>query len=171
MIDTANLLNNYLILGGLLFGIGILGFIARRNLIVIFLSVEMMLQGVSLTLVAFSRYHADWQGQVFAIFILAVAGAEAAIAMALILMLYRRRGSLDIVLWQSLREADLPATAEEEVAGPEAEQKVLVLPHLTPAGIEPHPDGGKPVPGRPGAEPGALATGHSAEERRPVEAE
>lgn len=170
MLNPTHLLSNYLILGGLLFGIGMLGFIARRNLIVIFLSVEMMLQGVSLSLVAFSRYHANWDGQAFTVFILAVAGAEAAMAMALILMLYRRRGSLDIVLWQGLREADLPAVADEEVAEPELDEKVLVLPRLTPAGIEPRHDGGEAVPGRPGAE-SVPAGVRSAEERRPVETE
>lgn len=151
--NTANLLNNYLILGGLLFGIGMLGFLARRNLIVMFLSVEMMLQGVSLTLVAFSRFHANWQGQVFTIFILAVAAAEAAIAMALVLMLFRRRGSLDVALWQSLREADLPPIVDEQVPEPALEEQPRVYPRLTPAGIEPRSNGTE----RPSENPGVEA--------------
>lgn len=159
MINTPNLLNNYLILGGLLFGIGMLGFIARRNLIVIFLSVEMMLQGVSLTLVAFSRYHANWQGQVFTIFILAVAAAEAAIAMALILMLYRRRGSLDVVLWQGLRESDLPPIADDQIPEPEPEEQRREYPRLTPAGIEPQANGGnRNVTGSPVSETSSKET-------------
>ena len=93
MIDHANeiaLLNNYLIVGALLFGIGLVGFLSRRNMIVMFLSAEMMLQGVSLSLVAWSRFHNDFGGQMLVIFIIAVAACEAAIALALVLMLFQR---------------------------------------------------------------------------------
>ena len=83
-----------------------LGFLSRRNLIVMFLSAEMMLQGTALTLVGFGRYHGNWTGQVFTIVILTVAACEAAIALALILVLYNRRSSLDVTLWQDIREAD-----------------------------------------------------------------
>jgi NADH-quinone oxidoreductase subunit K len=159
VLDTQDLLTNYLILGGLLFGIGMLGFVARRNLIVMFLSVEMMLQGVSLTLVAFSRYHANWQGQVFTIFILAVAAAEAAIAMALILMLYRRRGSLDVVLWQGLREADLPPIADDQVPEPESEDTPKEYPRLTPAGVEPRSNGAERKPAPSPSETGSTDDG------------
>src|SRR5215217_6726450 len=135
-------LMNYLLVGAGLMTLGMLGFLARRNLIVMFLSAEMMLQGTALTLVAFGRYHGNWTGQVFTIMILTVAACEASIALALILILYNRRSSLDVTLWQEIREpgqppaVESPAEAEpvEAVAGPES------YPHLTPSGIEPsHP--------------------------------
>ena len=134
------MLTNYLIVGAILFALGAVGFLTRRNMIVMFLSAEMMLQGVSLNFVAFGSTHGgwgNWHGQVFTIYILTVAAAEAAIALALVLALYRRRGSLDVSLWQDLREPDQPAIADEpelpsaEPAAPPA------WPVLTPAGLEP----------------------------------
>jgi NADH-quinone oxidoreductase subunit K len=139
-----DVLRNYLLVGAALFVLGMLGFLSRRNLIVMFLSAEMMLQGTALSLVAFGRYHGTWTGQVFTILILTVAACEASIALALIVILYNRRSSLDVTLWQDIREAELPATSPsdvfeeaepiEAVPGPES------YPHLTPAGVEPaHP--------------------------------
>jgi len=137
-----DLLANYLIVGAALMALGMVGFLARRNLIVMFLSAEMMLQGVALTFVGFGRYHGNWTGQVFTIIILTVAASEAAIALALVLVLFKNRGSLDVSLWNDLREPGLPlavddpaeAEAAEVVAGPES------YPQLTVAGIEPpHP--------------------------------
>ena len=132
------LLQNYLILGAILFGLGVVGFLSRRNLIVMFLSAELMLQGVSLSFVAWSRWHNDWGGQMMVIFIITVAACEAAIALALILMLYFRSGTLDIAYWQNLREENLAATVDQEV--PEDVLPPDAWPHLTPAGIEPTPD-------------------------------
>ena len=109
------LLHNYLIVGALLFGIGMVGFLSRRNMIVMFLSVEMMLQGVSVSLVAWGRFHNDFGGQMLVIFIIAVAACEAALALALILMLFQRSGKLDIAVWQRLREEDQPAFVDREV--------------------------------------------------------
>jgi NADH-quinone oxidoreductase subunit K len=130
------MLSNYLIVGAALFALGMVGFLARRNLIVMFLSAEMMLQGVTLNLVAFARYRANLQGQAFALFIITVAACEAGIALALIVMLYRARHSLDVSLWQDLREPGQEATADEEpLPQPVAEAP---LPKLTPAGVEPH---------------------------------
>src|SRR6478735_11905903 len=103
-IFTLDLLRNYLLVGAALFSLGMLGFLARRNLIVMFLSAEMMLQGTALSLVAFGRYHGNWTGQVFTIVIVSVAACEASIALALILVLYNRRSSLDVTLWQDIRE-------------------------------------------------------------------
>src|SRR5437660_9792327 len=97
-------LHHYLVVGAVLFALGLIGFLARRNLIVMFLCAEMMLQGVALNLVAFARYRGNLQGQAFTLFILTVAACEAAIALALILILFRSRGSLDVSLWQELRE-------------------------------------------------------------------
>src|SRR5438093_3680520 len=97
-------LHSYLIVGAILFVLGLIGFLARRNLIILFLCAEMMLQGVAINLVAFARYRGNLQGQSFTLFILTVAACEAAIALALILMLYRNKQSLDVSLWQELRE-------------------------------------------------------------------
>ena len=102
------LLDNYLIVGALLFGIGMIGFLSRRNMIVMFLSAEIMLQGVSVSLVAWSRFHNDFGGQMLVLFIIAVAACEAAVALALVLALFARRGNLDIADWQLLREANQP---------------------------------------------------------------
>jgi len=138
---TVDVLRNYLLVGGALFVLGMLGFLSRRNLIVMFLSVEMMLQGVALSLVGFGRYHGTWTGQVFTILILTVAACEASIALALIVILFNQRSSLDVTLWREIREEGVPSSAVEdevqeaepiEIApGPES------YPHLTPAGIEP----------------------------------
>jgi len=103
---------SYLVIGAALMALGMLGFLTRRNLIVMFLSVEMMLQGTALTLVGFGRYHGNWTGQVFTIVILTVAASEAAIALALILILFHRRASLDVSLWQDLREPGQPAIVD-----------------------------------------------------------
>ena len=127
------LLQGYLIVGALLFGIGVIGFLSRRNLIVMFLAVEMMLQGVSLSLVGWGRFHNDWGGQILVIFILAIAACEAAIAMALVLMLFQRKGNLDVVAWQSLRESNQgPYVDEVEL---EPVEPARVWPQLTPAGM------------------------------------
>jgi NADH-quinone oxidoreductase subunit K len=139
---TFEILINYLVIGAALFAIGMLGFLARRNMIVMFLSAEMMLQGVALTLVAFGRYHGNWTGQVFTIVILTVAACEASIALALILILFHRKSSLDVTLWQEIREPGQPATVEppDEAEPVEPFEGPETYPHLVPAGIEPeHP--------------------------------
>jgi NADH-quinone oxidoreductase subunit K len=128
-------LESYLVVGAALFGLGAIGFLARRNLILMFLSAEMMLQGVALNFVAFSRWHGNLGGQVFALFGLTVAACEAAVALALILMLYRRRKSLDVSLWQELREPDLEPVTDEEPLPPAPPPQEF--PHLTPAGPAP----------------------------------
>ena len=133
--NEAALLQNYLIVGGLLFGIGLLGFIVRRNMIVMFLCAEMMLQGVSVSAIAFGRYHNDWGGQMLVIFIIAVAAAEAGIALALILMLYHKSGTLDMAFWQDMREEGQPAFIDHGV--PEEHDGDRVWPRLTKAGVEP----------------------------------
>src|SRR5664280_2789034 len=108
MSNEIALLNNYLIVGAMLFGIGMVGVLSRRNMIVMFLSVEIMLQGVSVSLVAWSRFHNDFGGQMLVVFIIALAACEAALALALVLALFDRRGKLDIADWQLLREANQP---------------------------------------------------------------
>ncbi len=142
---SLDVLRDYLLVGAVLFVLGMLGFLSRRNLIVMFLSVEMMLQGIALSLVGFGRYHGTWTGQVFTIVILTVAACESSIALALIVVLYNRRSSLDVSLWQDIREDGVAATPTSDVVeeaepldetpGPES------YPHLVPAGVEPrHPD-------------------------------
>jgi NADH-quinone oxidoreductase subunit K len=136
---TFDILRDYLLVGAALLIIGLIGFLSRRNLILMFLSAELMLQGTALTLVGFGRYHGNWYGQVFTIVILTVAACEASIALALILVLFHRRSSLDVSLWQDIREPGQPPvmeTAHEaepvgESRGPET------YPHLIPSGIEP----------------------------------
>ncbi len=130
-------LENYLIVGAILFGLGMVGFLARRNMIVMFLSAEMMLQGVAVNLVAFSRYRGNVGGQVLTLFILTVAACEAAVALALILMLFKSRKSLDVSLWQELREPDQEPIIDEEPLPPPPPAEPS--PHLTPAGKEPAP--------------------------------
>ncbi len=91
-----------LILSALLFAIGVVGFLSRRNMIVIFLSTEIMLQGVVVNLAALSRMHGHVDGQVFALFLLAIAAVEAGLALGLIVLLYRRKGTLDAERWTSM---------------------------------------------------------------------
>ena len=132
------LLNNYLIVGAMLFTMGVIGFLTRRNLIVMFLCAELMLQGVSLTLAAFGAYHGSWGGQVFAIFSLSLAAAEAGIGLALFVVLFKRAKSLDVSIWQDLRESNQPAVVDEPIAPPPDEPH---WPELTPSGrlpTEPH---------------------------------
>ena len=135
------LLYNYLIVGGVLFALGLVGFIVRRNLIVMFLCAELMLQGVALSLIGWGRFHGSlgsagaWGGQMLVIFIITVAACEAGIAMALVLMLGRRIGKLDSAAWQNLREEGQPAFLDREV--PEERVEDRVWPRLTPAGIRP----------------------------------
>jgi len=132
MPDSVALLNNTLILGALLFTLGLVGFMTRRNLIILFLCAELMLQGVSMTFVAFGKFHGTWGGQVFAIFSLAIAAAEAAIALALIVVLFRRKDSLDVSIWQDLREEDQPPVTDLVTADDPAPEPQW--PHLYPAG-------------------------------------
>src|SRR5207245_7176894 len=98
--EPGTVLEDYLVVGAIVFALVMVGFLARRNLIIMLLSAEMMLQGVAINLVAFAKYRGNLQGQAFTLFIITVAACEAGIALALILMLYRSRRSLDVSLWQ-----------------------------------------------------------------------
>src|SRR5207248_1199885 len=93
------------------------------------------LQGVAVNLVAFARFRGNLEGQAFTLFIITVAGCEAAIALALILMLYKQRGSLDVSLWQDLREAGQEENVDEEPLPPKPVEEPM--PTLTPSGLEP----------------------------------
>jgi NADH-quinone oxidoreductase subunit K len=98
----------YLLVGALLFTFGLVGFVSRRNLIIVFLCTEMMFQGIIVNLVAFGRYPLDgnvtFDGQVFSLFLIAVAAAEAALGLALVVLLYRYRGTLDAKAWTTLKD-------------------------------------------------------------------
>lgn len=96
-------LAHYLLLSAVLFAIGMVGFITRRNLIIMFLCTELMFQAAGLALIAFSRYHLNLDGQTFVIFVLTVAAAEAAMALALVVLLFRRRESLSSEEWADLK--------------------------------------------------------------------
>lgn len=131
---------HFLTVGAVLFGIGMVGFLTRRNLITMFLCAELMLQGVVLNLVAFSRYHGNMGGQVLALFVITVAACESALALALFLTVYRRGKSLDAADWQSVREAGLPPTVEAEpLPLPEPEPKYPTLPAAGTRPVEEEP--------------------------------
>ena len=89
-------LNHYLAVAAVLFIIGLMGVIMRRNLLVIYMSLEMMLQAANLTFVAFSRFNHRIDGQVFVFFIITVAAAEVAVGLALIVALYRLRQTTQV---------------------------------------------------------------------------
>ncbi len=97
-------LAHYLLTSAVLFVVGMVGFLTRRNLIIMFLCTELMFQAAGIALVAFGRYHSDVSGQVFVIFILTVAAAETALALGLIILLYRRRETLSAEAWSELAE-------------------------------------------------------------------
>ncbi len=97
-------LSHFLLTSAILFVIGLIGFVSRRNLIVMFLCTELMFQAAAIAMIAFGRYHFDVSGQVFVIFILTIAAAEAALALALVVLLYRRRETLSAEAWSELGE-------------------------------------------------------------------
>lgn len=96
-------LNWYILLSSILFAIGVLGVLFRRNAIVIFMSIELMLNAVNLLLVAFSAYHNDAAGQVFVFFTMAVAAAEIAVGLAILVVVYRNTKSTDIDVLNRLK--------------------------------------------------------------------
>ncbi len=90
-------LGHYLSLGGILFALSVVGiFMNRRNLIVLLMAIELMLLAVNLNFVAFSHYLGDMAGQVFVFFILTVAAAESAIGLAILVVLFRNRSSINV---------------------------------------------------------------------------
>jgi NADH:ubiquinone oxidoreductase subunit K len=90
------LLNQFLFLAGVLFCTGVYGVLARRNGVMILMSVELILNAVNINLVAFGTYHHSIAGQVFALFVIAIAAAEVGVGLALVLLLYRNRQSIDV---------------------------------------------------------------------------
>jgi NADH-quinone oxidoreductase subunit K len=135
---ATGLLQNGLSVGAILFALGMVGLLARRNLIVMFLSAELMLQGISVSLVSWSRFHGDFGGHVLVVLVLTVAACEAAVALVFVLRAFASTGRLDSQAWQSLREDDLPRVIDRQI--PEIDSAPPVWPRLTPAGIEPPVD-------------------------------
>jgi NADH-quinone oxidoreductase subunit K len=88
-------LNHYLILSAVIFAIGVIGVVVRRNLIVVLMSIELMLNAVNLTFIAFARFLGSMEGQVIVFFVMAVAAAEAVVGLAIIISVFRHRQSLD----------------------------------------------------------------------------
>ncbi|MFQ6617937.1 MAG: NADH-quinone oxidoreductase subunit NuoK [Fidelibacterota bacterium] len=89
-------LSYYLILAAILFGIGVTGVLTRRNAIIVFMSIELMLNAVNLTFIAFSRFLANVEGQIFVFFIMTLAAAEVAVGLAIIVALFRNKETVNI---------------------------------------------------------------------------
>ena len=87
---------HYLVVSGILFSLGVVGVVVRRNAIIILMCLELMLNAANLALVAFSKVHGDMQGQVFVFFAITVAAAEAAVMLAIIIAVYRQRQSVSV---------------------------------------------------------------------------
>lgn len=102
ILDTVHI-NNYVILASILFAIGAMGVIFRKNTIIIFMCIELMLNAVNLLLVSFSTMHSDPGGQVMVFFIMAVAAAEVAVGLAILVMVYRNVRSVDIDILNKLK--------------------------------------------------------------------
>ena len=102
----ASSLFSYIVVAMLLFSIGLLGVISRRNIFVIYMSIELMLNAINLLFVSLAQYHGSMDAQVMAMLVIAVAAAEAAVFLSLIVVLYRRRKSLDSDLYRSLAQKE-----------------------------------------------------------------
>ena len=94
----------YLVLSAVLFGLGVIAFIFKRNILTIFMSIELMLNAVNLAFVSFSRLLGQLQGQVFVFFVIVVAAAEAAVGLAIIMLIHRNRGTLNVENVDSLKD-------------------------------------------------------------------
>ena len=97
------LLNQFLLLAAVLFAIGVYGVLARRNGVLVLMSIELILNAVNINLVAFSAVRETVGGEVFALFIIAVAAAEVGVGLAMVLLLYRNRRSIDLTEIAQLR--------------------------------------------------------------------
>lgn len=96
-------LQHYLVVGAILFVLGLIGFITRRNLIIMFLCTELMFQGVAVNLVAFGAYHSNMIGQAFTVFVLVIAACEASLALGLVVLLFRMKNTLNADAWRELK--------------------------------------------------------------------
>jgi len=96
-------IQDYLILSIILFCIGVLGVISRRNVLIVFMSIELMLNAANLAFLAFSRFHQSMDGHVLAMMVMAVAAAEAALALAVVILLHKHKGKLDTNVFSLLK--------------------------------------------------------------------
>lgn len=102
----ASSLFSYIVVAMILFSIGLLGVISRKNIFVIYMSIELMLNAINLIFVALAQYHGKMDSQVMAMLIIAVAAAEAAVFLSLIVVLFKRKKSLDSDLFRALSQKD-----------------------------------------------------------------
>lgn len=103
MLESGVSLEFYVILATILFTIGVLGVLIRKNAIIILMSVELMLNAVNLLMVAFSSYHGTGDAQVFVFFIMVVAAAEATVGLSILVLLYRNRKTVDVGVFNKLK--------------------------------------------------------------------
>ncbi len=89
-------LNQFLLLAAVLFSLGVYGVLARRNAVLVLMSIELMLNAVNINLIAFGAFRADVTGQVFALFVIAIAAAEVGVGLAIVLLIFRNRASIDL---------------------------------------------------------------------------
>ena len=97
------LVNQFLLLGAILFCTGVYGVIARKNTVLVLMSIELILNAVNINLLTFGALHGDVAGAVFALFIIAVAAAEVGVGLAMVLIIYRNRSSVDLDDVDSMR--------------------------------------------------------------------
>ena len=97
------MIHNYLFLSVILFCLGIVGVISRRNVFTVFMSIELMLNAANLAFIAFSRAHESMDGHVLAMMVMAVAAAEAALALAVVILLHKHNGKLDTTVFSLLK--------------------------------------------------------------------
>ncbi len=96
-------LNQFLLLSAVLFCIGVYGVLARRNGVLVLMSIELMLNAVNINLIAFGAFHDTVVGQVFALFVIAIAAAEVGVGLAIVLLIFRNRADIDIDELDSMR--------------------------------------------------------------------
>ena len=99
-------LTSYAFVSMMLFSIGVIGVVSRRNIFVIYMSIELMLNGINLFLVTFARYHFNLDAQIITIMVISIAAAEAAIFLSVIILLYRSRKSLDTNIFTTLTQGE-----------------------------------------------------------------
>lgn len=97
-------LTSYAIVSMIIFSLGVIGVVARRNIFVIYMSIELMLNGINLFLMTFARYHFNMDAQVVSIMVIAIAAAEAAIFLSVIILLFRSKRSLDTDIFTTLKQ-------------------------------------------------------------------
>ena len=100
-------LTSYAFVSMMLFSIGAIGVIARKNIFIIYMSIEMMLNGINLFLVTFARYHFNMDSQIITMMVIAIAAAEAAIFLSIIILLFRSKKSLDTDVFTSLKQGEI----------------------------------------------------------------